>query len=470
MSQEFTERLETALAKRADRLQSHELNSLKEELRTYQTAFEGLTDLLHRNAVITEDPYGNEHKIGSISTPDNTPVSENDKETKLSSRLSFYRAMLDFVNNYYQFNLDMLTIAELRQLGEMVMFWKWSKLSPNAEHYDTQLLGQFVQRLKSISESMAAGIVQENLNQLAKSQRNIASILKTLTQYHRERYKLQIRKYVTQRMELEMVEPGQVDGVVSQVKRQYKGSEIQEPFYPELVREVIEEDCTETGEETRELKLQGLGEEQKRKNKQKEDDDSLKKSLLEAVRAIAASSRHLEEAVGKLRETSEAYQSRHRSLWARIKRWLIKSAQGEAPATTYTVTYSDITTSAEHKEVVDFDALMHKIDHKSRQLAAIQTPNSRAAARIDSASEEQILAFLTKTIEQVQMYHRTLNALDQYFKTHMPAEQKSRIRGVKIELSNIRTSITNANQLRQDYVSLKEEREQMRKLGVEDDE
>lgn len=468
MSQEFTERLESALAAWAKRLQSHELNSLKDELRTYQAAFEGVTDLLHRNAVVAEDPYAHEHKIGSVSTPDNTPVSENEKEHKLSSRLSFYRAMLDFVNNYYQFSLDMLTITELRQLGEMVMFWKWSKLSPNADHYDTQLLGQYVQRLKSSSDSMAAGILQENLNQLARSQRNIAGLLKTITQYHRERYKLKIRKHVTDPMQLKTVDPAHVDGLISQVKRQYKGSGIREPFYPELVREVIEEDCTETGAETRELKIEALGEEKKQKNKQK-DDDGLKKSLLDAIRAIAASSRHLDEAVSKLRETSEAYQSRRRSLWSRIKRWLIKSAQGEAPRTTYTVTYSDITTSAEHKEVVDFDALMQKIDHKSRQLAAIQTPNSRAAARIDSASEEQILAFLTKTIEQIQMYHRTLNALDQYFKTHMPAEEKGRIRGVKIELSNIRTAITNANRLRQDYVSLKEEREQMRKLGVEVD-
>ncbi len=469
MAHEFTDRLEKALATRAEQLQSHELNSLKEELRTYQAAFEGLTDLLHRNAIVAEDPYGDEHKIGSVAAPEDGPVSDNEKEHKLSSRLSYYRAMLDFVNNYYQFNLDMLTIAELRQLGEMVMFWKWSKLSPNADHYSTQLLGQFVQRLRGSSDSMAAGIVQENLNQLVRSQRNIANLLKTISQYHRERYKLHVRKYVTDQMDLPKMEPGQVDGAVTQVKRQYKGSGIQEPFYPELIREVIEEDYTEAGKEAREFKLQGLGEKQEQKQKRKEADDSLKKSLIDAVRAIAAASRHLEEAVSKLRETSEAYQSRKRTLWQRLRRWLIKSAQGEAPSTVYTVTYSDITTSAEHKEQVDFEALMHKIEHKSRQLSAIQTPGSRAAARIEAASEDQILAFLTKTIEQVQIHHRTLNALDQYFKTHMPEEQKNRIRGIKIELSNIRTCITNANQLRQDYVSLKEEKEQMRKLGVEDD-
>ena len=469
MSQEFTERLEQALARRGDQLQSHELDSLKEELRTYQAAFEGLTDLLHRNGIVAEDPYGHEHKIGSVSTPENTPVAENEKEHKLSARLSYYRAMLDFVNNYYQFNLDMITIAELRQLGEMVMFWKWPKLAPTADHYSTQLLGQYVQRLRGSSDSMASGIAQENLNQLIRSQRNIAGLLKTISQYHRERYKLQVRKYVTDQMDLPNIEPGRIDGTVSEVKRRYKGSEIREPFYPELIREVIEEDCTDAGVEAREFKLQGLGEEHNREQKKRKKDDSLKKSLFDAVRAIAASSRHLEEAITKLRETSEAYQSRRRSLWARIRRWLIKSAQGEPPSTTYTVTYSEITTSAEHREEVDFDALMHKIDHKARQLAAIQTPGSRAAARIESASEDQILAFLTKTIEQVQMYHRTLNALDQYFKRNMPEEQKNRIRGVKIELSNVRTCITNANQLRQDYVSLKEEKEQMRKLGVTDD-
>ncbi|MFW5995087.1 MAG: hypothetical protein ACOCRN_03165, partial [Spirochaetia bacterium] len=151
-------------------------------------------------------------------------------------------------------------------------------------------------------------------------------------------------------------------------------------------------------------------------------------------------------------------------------RWLRRTAQGEAPSTTYTITYSDITTSAQHSETVEFEKFMNQVSAKARQLAAIQTPNTRAAARIESAGDEQILAFLTKTIARIQMFHRVLNGLDQYFKTHMPAEQKNSIRGIKIELSSIRGAIVNANQLRQEYVSQKEEKEQLRKLGVSEDE
>lgn len=470
MEQAFETRLTQVLQKEAEELKSHEVPELKEALRIYHSAFQGLTEFLYRNAVISEDPYAHEHKIGSVSAPDNSAVSDNDKENKLSMRLSYYNAMLDYVNNYYQFSLDALTIPELKRLGEMVMFWKWNQLSPNAEHHTTQLLGHYVQRLRSNSDSMATGVIKENVNQLIRSQSEISKLLKKIGAYRRELYKLHVRETVIDSMNLTDVSPGDIDNVVSQVKPHYKRSNLHEPFYPELIREVIEEDYTEAGRESRDLKLQSLGEEKKSRQASKEADEGLKKELLEAVKAIAAASRHLEECVTKLQETSQAYESRRRTLWVRIKRWLYRASQGEVPETTYTITYSDITTSAQHSETVEFEKLMKQVSAKAHQLAAIQTPNSRAAAKIESAGEEQILEFLTKTIARVQMFHRVLNGLDQYFKTHMPPEQKNSVRGIKIELSSIRGTVVNANQLRQEYVSRKEEKEQLRKLGVREDE
>lgn len=470
MGQEFTQRLAEVLDQRAQRLQSQEIVNLKEELRIYHSAFEGLTDFLYRNAIVSEDPYGQEHKISSVEAPENSRVTENEKEHKLSSRLSFYNAMLDYVNNYYQFSVVILNIPELKRLSEMVNFWQWSQLSPNSTHYTTQLLGQFVQKLKGNVESMAGSIVKENLNQLIRSQRKIASYLKTIGAYQRELYKLRVRQNLTDNMGIPRIEPHQANGIVSKVKDAYKSTDMREPFYSELVRELIEEDYTESGNQTREQKLQNLGEKESQKKTREKRDDSAKKALLESVHSIARASRHLEEAVTKLQDTSEAYESRKRGLWTRIKRWLEKTAQGSAKKLVYHISYADITTSARHTEEIEFNKLMTEISAKARQLAGIQTPNSRAAARIEGASEEQIIAYLTKTIEQVQMFHRSLNSLDQFFKANMPPEQKARLRGIKIELSSIRGAIQEANQFRHEYVSKQEEVQQMKKLGVDVDE
>ncbi len=469
MAPGFTEQLEQTLEARRARLEQHEISELKEELRVFHTAYNGIVQLLHRNSIISEDPYAHEHKISGVDAPENSKVPEGEKEHRLSSRLSYYDAMLDYVNNYYQFNVDGLSMPELKRLADMVGFWKWNQLSPHSSHYSTGLLGEQVGRLRETPDHMAVSIVNDNLNQLIRSQRKIMDLLKRIGSYRREKYKLEVRQRVTERMEQPDVSPEHIDPVVSNIKKAYKSSDLREPFYPELIREIVEEDFTERGRQLRQAKLQAIEHDSgPEENKRREQKENLKSVLLDAVRAIANSSRHLEACVEKLQESSEVYESRRRGIWVRIKRWLYRTAYGGPPPTIYNISYSDITTSARHTEEVDFHALMNEISKKAKQLAVLLNPNSRAASRLEAAGEAQILPFLTKTIEQVQMFHRTLNGLDQFFKTNTPPAQRPQIRGIKIELSSIRNSIIRANQLRHDFVARQEEAEQMRKLGVSD--
>lgn len=471
MAPGFKEQLEQTLEARRTRLEQREISELKDELRVFHTAYNGIVELLHRNSIVSEDPYAQEHRISGIDTPDDSKVPEGEKEHRLSSRLSFYNAMLDYVNNYYQFSVEGLSMPELKRLADMVAFWRWNQLSAHASHYSTALLGEHVHRLRETLDHMAVSIVNENLNQLVRSQRRIMDLLKTIGSYRREQYKLEVRQRITGHMEQADVNPEEIEPTVSTIKKAYKSSDLRDPFYPELIREIVEEDFTERGRQLREAKLQAIeqesGSEQNKRHTQKAN---LKTILLDAVRAIANTSRHLQTCVEKLTESSEVYESRRRGIWVRIKRWLYRTAQGSPPAVTYHISYSDITTSARHTEEVDFNALMDEVSKKAKQLAVLLNANSRAAVRLEAAGESQILSFLTRTIEQVQMFHRTLNGLDQYFKANTPPAQRPRIRGIKIELSSIRNSIIRANQLRYDYVARQEEAEQMKKLGVTDPE
>ena len=59
-----------------------------------------------------------------------------------------------------------------------------------------------------------------------------------------------------------------------------------------------------------------------------------------------------------------------------------------------------------------------------------------------------------------------INALDDHFKSNVEVTQRPKVKGLKIDLSSYRNAIISINKKRGEYVSAKEEIEQMRKLGI----
>ena len=81
-------------------------------------------------------------------------------------------------------------------------------------------------------------------------------------------------------------------------------------------------------------------------------------------------------------------------------------------------------------------------------------------------TEEQIISYLEKNIRDVQFLHRTLGALDDFFKSNATADDRAKIKGIKPELGAIKNSIVKANQLRYEFSAQKEEEDQMKRLGI----
>jgi hypothetical protein len=90
-------------------------------------------------------------------------------------------------------------------------------------------------------------------------------------------------------------------------------------------------------------------------------------------------------------------------------------------------------------------------------------------AKLKSMTEEQVFAYLERAIKDLQSIHRTLTALDEYYKSSVPREERDKVKGIKPELASIKNCYIKANQIRHDYSSRKEEEEQMKKLGINPD-
>ena len=86
--------------------------------------------------------------------------------------------------------------------------------------------------------------------------------------------------------------------------------------------------------------------------------------------------------------------------------------------------------------------------------------------KLSAMTEEQIISYLEKNIRDVQFLHKTLGALDEFFKSNAAAEDRAKIKGIKPELGALKNSIVNANKLRFEYSAQKEEEDQMKRLGI----
>ena len=95
----------------------------------------------------------------------------------------------------------------------------------------------------------------------------------------------------------------------------------------------------------------------------------------------------------------------------------------------------------------------------------IMMPNSVVNQKIKTMPDELLFKSLTKYISDSNEILKQLGGLDEFYKNVKP-ELRSKIRGIKIEITTITNSIIKANQYRAEYQALSEEVNQMKKLGV----
>jgi hypothetical protein len=296
--------------------------------------------------------------------------------------------------------------------------------------------------------------------------KKILRLLKVLTEFHRQNYKLIIRKRVLQPLSIDKqkVESNET-GVMKQIKKKFAAEMSDQPFYEELIKEILQEDFGNNGEQLRREALSSL-EVKENKTKKKKAQDSYKLMLLDAARSLSTASAHLEQAVQKLNESHYLLLNRTMTFRERFRKWLRKFAGLAEEKQIYEIEYFDTKTGASTHEKIDFNVFVESVLKRSRILAGLSSKMSSGYQRLESSSEEQIFTFLNNNIAELQRILRRLPALDTYFKTEIPKDQRNKIRGIKIEANAIKNSVIKANKKKHEYVSKKEEEEQLKQMGI----
>lgn len=463
---EFQSALAEALERKRAFLEEKQLRSLKENFQILQTGFKSIYNILLRKSLVDEDQYKYDKKVSEVKVPSSDPFGESERREKLSLRLSDYDIQLDFVNSYYNFTIDELKMDEIKKLAGLTKYFRWDQVTETSSNLMTRTLAQALGKIKQGSDTLSTSILSDALNQTSKASRKALTILKEISEYHREMYKLRFRENVLPQVKLT---PGIVqtktDDALKLVKQKYSGVMGKEPFYQALIIEVLNEEYGNEGESLKAELLEKLTIE-KEKPKAKKQQVPFFETLLEGVRILAGSSVHLQTSLGKLTENSDLIQNRKLTLGEKLKRWLKQVSKKKSDAIFYEIEYFDGSTAVSKTEKLNFNKFIAEAKKLVSVLANLSSKMSPQYRKLEQMGEEKVYEFFVSNLQETQILLRRLPALDTYFKTEIPKEQRNLVRGIKLEINGIKNAFLKANQKKHEYVSKKEEREQLKKLGI----
>jgi hypothetical protein len=462
VSSTWLDKMEDALGRKEEQLTSEELPALRDHITLYQTYFESLYNVLLRKSLLSEDPYKYDEKIAEVTVPSNAPFMDSEKQEQMSQRLASYHSQLEFLSTYYQFSIDFLDLKRVKRIADLLSYINWSSLNSFNNSMVSRTLSEYIARVVKGNDAMSAQITGDSLNQVVKATSHILNILNDLALFHKEKYKLLVRKNVLPK--LAGNKKDSKDGL-KEVKQIFPKIMPGQSFYPELVNDVLKEEFTPEGADQKELILKKI-EEKLQKAKKDEKAESQRTILLQAIRFLASSGFQLEDAISKLTDNNVLVANKRIGLWARVRRWMQKVFKGGQDKQAIEIEYFDVATASTKTEKINFDAFVDEIQRKAKLYTSLTSRGNMAFKRLKTAPEDKIFEFLRRNISELQIIHRRLMGFHDYFRAEAAEEDKTRVRGLKVELSAIKNSIVKANQKRHEYVAVKEEQEQMKRLGM----
>jgi len=452
----YIETLQQVLLGRKDWLERNELGKLKDDLRIYQSSFASLYNIYLKKKLIDEDPYKQETKISELEVPEGGTFNEAKRIEQLSIRLSNFDNQLDFLVNFYQLGLDFLNLERIKRIVGLVRYIDWTGFTPDSQSLMTKAVADMTNQSKAGVDTLTLSIIGESLSRLSKMTTSVMNTLKNLNAYYRESYKLNIRQNVTKDMSAG-------DATLENIRKKMPSALPGTPFYKELIDEIIKEDYTKSGTDLRDTILNSLRVAEE-KPKAAKAAVNYKNILLDGIQVIGGASNTLNEICGKLDENQIIMESRKKGLLAAIKELIRQITNAEPEEVIYNIEYMDTTKGLPVKEKVNFHRFRDDLDKKIKILTSFM--RGPAYNKLSAMTEEQIISYLEKNIRDVQFLHKTLGALDDFFKANVAAGDREKIKGIKPELSALKNSIVKANQLRFEYSAQKEEEDQMKRLGI----
>lgn len=466
MENSFIQELEGALTRRTEELNSTILPFAFENYGTQITFVKIVRNLLLKKRLIHNDPYKYDSKMTEIEIPDSSPFMKTEAPSILGARLAHYETMLDFLMGYYQFNTNFLTPKRMQKLLALNATFTWSDFSPKSKSHNTVELYEIIAPIFLSTDKVSTTVLRGALTNLSTADLNIANSLKTLLFFYRQKYKLSVRKEV-----MPYVKPGLEDylnpsKILKEIKKVFGVRAKKLPFYADFIIEILKEDYSADNRVYQEQVLHELFSKVKKEVEKEKKIEDVRPYLLLSLQALGYTGSHFAKALEKTRENKNVLEEASQTFFKKLIRLLRQVFNVAEPSCEIPIIIQDSITQGRKKYTLVWTDFESRVVSKSMFFASLSSQSESMKKKIRNATDQDLLDLLNKNLAEANELVSQFAGLDDYFKKEKP-EIRSKIQGIKIELTTIRNYIIKSNQRRAEYLSFLEEAQQMQDLGVE---
>ena len=463
---DFNERIIEAVEKKTQWFDTSELPKLQEDYRLHLTCVRNLIDALLKRSLINSDPYKKDKKISNIVPPENTEFTDNERSLTLGIRLSDYESMLDFICNYMKFSVEQLNMDKIKKLLELNTSFIWNNLTSNSNKPNTKALAIVVNDLRTNAPQITQSLIKDVTFKSTQALNEINEGLKSLADFQRERYKVEVRKNIIMNPHFNKAQAYDSAGtIITEIKRLFPTCMDKKNMAMDLIGEIAAEEAGADKAKRQAALLEKLQVEEKNNKKQEKTVDT-KEILLDALRALAASSEQYDLVINKVINNHDVLISEQNSFFDKLKQLLRRTFGLKEPSVDYDVVLVDAKTGAKRKEKIHYNEFLASISKRAKYYSSFAMKGSPGYLKIQAQEEQATLDFLNRQLIDNNKLMAILGALDEYFKNTATPADRGKIKGIKMELTAIKNTLVKTNQIRAEYTSYVEEQEQLKRLGI----
>lgn len=444
------------------------LPKLVDEYRNYRSVFNTVLSLLLKKGFIEPDPYKVDKKTTKITVPGKGDSQDNDRSS-FGIRLSEYESSLEFLCNYFKFSVETLTMETIKKLIQINNYISWNSLMSASAKNDSRLLGEMFGTIKSAADPLSTSVLNDSISFISKSLARINTMLKELTEFQKEMYKIQVRKKILDSPAFAAKSASFSAGSGSRlIKEHFAASMGKQPFYTELIEEIVQEETAADKEAKQAALLKKFGIQEQEKEK-KRPTVNTKQVLLSAVQLFGALAPQYTQAAPKLEENHFILQSEHSGFFDKFRAVLRKAFNIAEKPIEYKVKITDTVSQTVKTQTIDYSSFIDNLMKRTRLYASFASSQSGNLQKLGEMNDNYIFDYLQRQLSECYNLQVQLEALDEFFKNAANAANRNKIKGIQIELTALKNTLIKINQRKAEYSAYIAEHEQMKKLGIQDE-
>ncbi|NMA56086.1 MAG: hypothetical protein GX955_01310, partial [Treponema sp.] len=309
-------------------------------------------------------------------------------------------------------------------------------------------------------------VVNDSISNAGKSTAIINGILKNLVDFHKEMYKIEIRKILFSHPSFVNANPAlNAQAYMAQIKKVYTSVMGKQPFYTELIEEILVENFGPNAEKAQRDILEKLRVE-KSETVVKEKTIDTKEILMDSVRILTGIVPQLTQIISKLEENKKLLESEDSSFFERLSSFIRKVFNVKPRKIHYRLTITNPITREQKTENIEIEQFLGNLHKRVRFYTSFSMKKTPGYKKIELLSNDKIVEFIVTQLAENQTMLDVLLALEDYYKANISTIQQNKIKGIKMEIAALKNTLIKTNQRKAEYVTLIEEQEQMKKLGI----